>query len=180
MKKDLIFAPVLLVVACLLGMLSYTGIAAHIGVSVVGVLALGAYTTLTKKSWKIPALEIIMRASYGIALISGIVIKNVHGIAALSILHKATAALFVVALVALFVQKLILDLRKDGISAERDYLERSVKAQMKYANKLEAKFSAVIGDDDISKNCANVKNMQTGESAEVEFSALSEYLKKHR
>ena len=48
-----------------------------------------------------------MRASYGIALISGIVIKNVHGIAALSILHKATAALFVVALLALFVQKLI-------------------------------------------------------------------------
>lgn len=76
-----------------------------------------------------------------------------------------------------FVQKLIYDLRKDGICAERDYLARSVKAQMKYANKLEAKFSAVIGDDDISKNCAIIKNMQTGESESVEFSKMPLYLK---
>ena len=106
MKKDLIFAPVLLVVACLLGMLSYTGIAAHIGVSVVGVLALGAYTTLTKKSWKIPALEILMRVCYGIALITGIVIMNVAGIALLAIAHKASASLFAILLVVLFVLKL--------------------------------------------------------------------------
>ena len=77
----------------------------------------------------------------------------------------------------LFVQKLIFDLRKDGILAERDYLARSVKAQMKYANKLEAKYSAVIGDDDISAGKANIKNMETGESAEVEFAKISEYLK---
>ena len=106
MKKDLIFAPILLVVACLLGMLSYTGIAAHIGVSVVGVLALGAYTTLTKKSWKIPALEILMRVCYGIALITGIVIMNVAGIALLAIAHKASASLFAILLVVLFVLKL--------------------------------------------------------------------------
>ena len=106
MKKDLIFAPILLVVACLLGMLSYTGIAAHIGVSVVGVLALGAYTTLTKKSWKIPALEILMRLSYGIALITGAVLMNVSGIAALAIAHKAFAGLFAILLVVLFVLKL--------------------------------------------------------------------------
>ena len=56
MKKDLIFAPVLLLVACLLGMLRYTGFAAHIVVAVVGVLVLGAYTYLTKKSWTLPAL----------------------------------------------------------------------------------------------------------------------------
>ena len=106
MKKDLIFAPILLVVACLLGMLSYTGIAAHIGVSVVGVLVLGAYTTLTKKSWKIPALEILMRVCYGIALITGIVIMNVAGIALLAIAHKASASLFAILLVVLFVLKL--------------------------------------------------------------------------
>ena len=106
MKKDLIFAPILLVVACLLGMLSYTGIAAHIGVSVVGVLALGAYTTLTKKSWKIPALEILMRVCYGIALITGIVIMNVAGIALLAIALKASASLFAILLVVLFVLKL--------------------------------------------------------------------------
>ena len=76
-----------------------------------------------------------------------------------------------------FVQKFIYDLRKNGILAERDYLSRSVKAQMKYANKLQAKFSAVIGDDDISKNTAIIKNMTTGESQEVEFSNVADYLK---
>ncbi|MBQ3181707.1 MAG: histidine--tRNA ligase [Clostridia bacterium] len=76
-----------------------------------------------------------------------------------------------------FVQKLIYDLRKVGIAAERDYLARSVKAQMKYANKLQAKFSAVIGDDDISANCVNIKNMTTGESQEVKFSDMADYLK---
>ena len=106
MKKDLFFAPVLLLVVALLGMLSYTGFAAHIGVAVVGVLVLGAYTSLTKKSWKIPALEILMRVCYGIALISGIVIMNVHGIAALAIAHKVSAALFAILLIVLFVLKL--------------------------------------------------------------------------
>ena len=77
----------------------------------------------------------------------------------------------------LFVQKLIFDLRKEGISAERDYLARSVKAQMKYANKLDAKFSAVIGDDDISAGKANIKNMATGESAEVAFAEIADFLK---
>jgi len=78
----------------------------------------------------------------------------------------------------MFVQKLVFDLRKVGISAERDYLERSVKAQMKYANKLNAKFSIVIGDDDIASGKANVKNMSTGESDEVEFSSIADFLKK--
>ncbi len=78
----------------------------------------------------------------------------------------------------LFVQKLVFDLRQNGIAAERDYLERSVKAQMKFANKIDAKFSAVIGDDDIKNGKLNVKNMKTGESEEIEFSELSKYLKK--
>ncbi len=77
-----------------------------------------------------------------------------------------------------FVQKLVLDLRKAGVSAERDYGERSLKAQMKYANKIGARFSAVIGDDDIEKGAVNLKNMQTGESEEVSVDTLSEYLLK--
>ena len=107
MKKDLIFAPAMLLVGVLLFLLKTTGMNAHIAISVVGILVLAAYTVLTKKSWKIPALEVIMRACYGIALISGIVIKNVHGIDALSLAHKISAALFVVLLVVLFVHKLI-------------------------------------------------------------------------
>ena len=106
MKKDLIFTPVLLAIGVLLFLLRATGMTAHIAISLVGVLVLVAYTVMTKKSWKIPALEIIMRACYGVALVSGIIIKASHGIAALSIVHKISAALFVVLLIALFVQKI--------------------------------------------------------------------------
>ena len=106
MKKDMIFTPALLLIAIGLFLLKATGMAAHIIIAIVGILVLGVYTAATRKNWKIPALEILMRACYGIALITGVVLMNVAGIAALAIVHKATAALFVVLLVVLFVLKL--------------------------------------------------------------------------
>ena len=113
MKKDLIFTPAMLVIAILLGMYSVMGKPAHIAISVIGILVLAVYTSLTKKEWKIPALEIIMRACYGIALITGIIIMNINGIVALNIAHKVSAALFVVLLVLLFVHKLIVKNKAD-------------------------------------------------------------------
>ena len=107
MKKDLIFAPILSLIAVALFLLQFTGMTAHIVVSVVGGVALVAYTVLTKKEWKIPALEIIMRALYGVALITGVIIMNVHGIAALNVIHKVSAVLFLVAVIVLLVTKLI-------------------------------------------------------------------------
>ena len=107
MKKDLIFTPVLFIIGAALCLLKFTGMTAHIAVSVVGVVALIAYTVLTKKEWKIPALEIIMRAFYGLALITGIVIMNVKGIEPLVIAHKIFDILFMVSLVALFALKLV-------------------------------------------------------------------------
>ena len=106
MKKDLIFAPIMLVVGILLGLLKVTGMPVHIALSVAGTAVLIAYTVLTKKEWKIPALEIAMRASFGIALITGIVLKIVYAVA-LGIAHKIFAVLFVVLLIVLFVMKLI-------------------------------------------------------------------------
>ena len=107
MKKDLIFAPVLLAVGVLLCLLKATGLVAHIVISVIGLALLIVYAVLTKKEWKLPALEVVMRVFYGVALITGIVIMNVSGIAALAILHKVCAALFVVLLLVLFVHKLV-------------------------------------------------------------------------
>ena len=111
MKKDLIFAPIMLLIGVLLFLLRATGMTAHIVISVIGVLALIAYTALTKKDWKIPALEILMRAFYGIALISGIVIMNIHGIAALAVIHKVSAALFIVLIIVSLVYKAITNKR---------------------------------------------------------------------
>lgn len=109
MKKEFIFAPIMLLVGVLLFLLKATGIVAHIAISVIGVFVLVAYAVLTKKDWKIPALEIVMRVFYGIALITGVVIMNVHGIAALAVIHKISAALFVALLAILFIHKLIND-----------------------------------------------------------------------
>lgn len=107
MKKEFIFAPLMILVGVMLFMLKATGITAHIAISVVGILILAVYSIMTKKMWKIPALEIIMRIFYGIALITGIVVMNVKGIAVIAIVHKVCAVLFVVLLVVLFVHKLI-------------------------------------------------------------------------
>ena len=109
MKKDLIFAPILLVVGALLCLLQFTGMPVHIAISVVGLALLVVYAVLTKKEWKIPALEILMRVFYGIALITGIVIMNVSGLAALALIHKICAALFMALLVVLLVSKVISD-----------------------------------------------------------------------
>ena len=106
MKKDLIFSPVLLLVGVALFLLRYTGMAAHIAVSVVGLALLVVYAVLTKKDWRIPALEVITRVFYGIALITGIVILNVAGVVALALIHKISAVLFMVLMVALLVSKL--------------------------------------------------------------------------
>ena len=107
MKKDLIFTPAMLIIGALLFLLKATGLTAHIVISVLGVALLIAYAVLTKKDWKIPALEVIMRAFYGIALITGVVIMNVHGIVALAIIHKVSAVLFMALIIILFTHKAV-------------------------------------------------------------------------
>ena len=66
--------------------------------------------------------------------------------------------------------KLCMDLRAEGFIAVTDVAGRSVKAQMKYADKIGAAFSTVIGDDEISNDRCTLKNMKTGEQNEVTLS----------
>ena len=107
MKKDLIFASILLVIGVLLFLLRATGMTAHIAISLVGVAVLVAYAVFTKKEWKLPTLEIVMRVFYGVALISGIVILNVSGIVALALVHKSAAVLFLALMVVLLANKAV-------------------------------------------------------------------------
>ena len=58
-------------------------------------------------------------------------------------------------------------LRKAGLYAEYDVVGRGLKAQMKYANKIGAKFSMVLGDDEIAAGTAKLKNMDSGEQTEI-------------
>lgn len=105
MKKNLLFVIPMVVVAVLLFMLRATGMMAHIAVSVVGLLILVAYALAAKKTWKCPALEILQRVCYAVALITGVVLMNVHGVAAISIVHKVSAVLFAVLLVVTEIHK---------------------------------------------------------------------------
>ena len=105
MKKNTIFSALLLVIVVLLFLLKVTGMTAHIVLSVLGLALLVVYTVMTKKEWKKTTLEILMRVFYAIALISGVIIMNVHGAAALAVVHKICAALFVVLLVVLYLMK---------------------------------------------------------------------------
>ena len=72
----------------------------------------------------------------------------------------------------MFAQKLVNELRIQGVSVEKDLMNRSLKAQMKYADKIGAKYTVVIGDDEIKNGKVNIKNMTTGEQKEVLISDL--------
>ena len=64
-----------------------------------------------------------------------------------------------------------LQLRRAGVAAERDLCERSVKAQMKYADKLGARYTVVLGDDEIASGMVHVRNMKTGEQCDCKLEA---------
>ena len=59
------------------------------------------------------------------------------------------------------------DMREEGFTCLYDLNGRSLRAQMKYADKLNAKYTMVIGDDEVDKGLAVMKNMQTGEETEL-------------
>ena len=68
------------------------------------------------------------------------------------------------------------ELRLKGVRAEIDHMGRSVKAQLKYADKIGARFVAVIGEDELKTNTLNVKNMAEGTSCAVKCEKLYAYL----
>ena len=73
--------------------------------------------------------------------------------------------------------KLLKDLRTNHISAENDHLDRSVKAQFKYSDKIYAKFTIVIGDDELANDTATLKNMSTSEQTTIKLSEIVQELK---
>lgn len=64
-------------------------------------------------------------------------------------------------------------LREKGVRCECDHMNRKVKAEMKYANKIEAKFSVILGDDELQSGVAKFKRMVDGEQFEVNLNDLN-------
>lgn len=61
------------------------------------------------------------------------------------------------------------DLRNEGLSAQFDTVGRSVKAQMKYADKIGALYTVVLGDSELESGKAMLKNMSDGTQTEIEL-----------
>ncbi|MCY1620260.1 histidine--tRNA ligase [Staphylococcus pettenkoferi] len=72
--------------------------------------------------------------------------------------------------------RLLNDLRKQGISVDKDYLNRKIKAQMKQADRLNARYTVVIGDQELEQQRIAIKDMQSGESEEIALDQIAEFL----
>lgn len=74
--------------------------------------------------------------------------------------------------------RLLNDLRKQGISVDKDYLNRKIKAQMKQADRLNARYTVVIGDQELEHQRIAIKDMQSGESKEIALDQIAEFFTK--
>lgn len=70
---------------------------------------------------------------------------------------------------------LAVDLRKAGIPCEVDHMDRSLKAQFKYADKINARFTAVIGGNELAAGVMNVKDMSDSSQHTVAFDRAAEF-----
>ncbi|HAA24950.1 MAG TPA: histidine--tRNA ligase, partial [Ruminiclostridium sp.] len=80
----------------------------------------------------------------------------------------------------LYAENLALKLRTGGIICHKDIMERSVTAQMKYANKLNARFVVIIGDNEVESGKVELKDMSTGETRMINIDTLQDRLKKFK
>lgn len=67
-------------------------------------------------------------------------------------------------------------LRSKGVKAEKDYMGRKMKAQLKAADRCQARFVMILGEDELAKKVIVVKNMGTGEQQEVPLDKAADFI----
>ncbi|SFS97133.1 histidine--tRNA ligase [Marininema halotolerans] len=72
---------------------------------------------------------------------------------------------------------LLKELRQSGSTAERDYLDRKMKGQLKAADRAQARFVAILGENELEKNQIVVKEMATGEQTTIQLDKLATYIR---
>ena len=72
--------------------------------------------------------------------------------------------------------KIVSDLRDRGIGADSDIMGRSLKAQMKYADKIAARYVLILGDSEIESGRAVIKEMATSEQTEISLDGIADFL----
>jgi histidyl-tRNA synthetase len=73
---------------------------------------------------------------------------------------------------------LLFALRKSGLSADKDFLGRSLKAQMKYAGKTGCRFVVILGGNELKRGVAGLKDMASGDQVEMPLGGLGDEIKK--
>lgn len=77
----------------------------------------------------------------------------------------------------MFAQNLVYRLRGHGVSADKDHMGKSLKAQMKYADKMGYTYIIVIGDEEMESNKAVLKNMKTGDQKDISIDSIIDRMK---
>lgn len=77
-----------------------------------------------------------------------------------------------------FAQKAVYQLREKGIYAECDIVGRSLKSQMKYADKTGAEYTVILGDNEIETGKAVLRNMKTSEQTEIKLDEIDTIISK--
>ena len=68
-----------------------------------------------------------------------------------------------------YIMKVANKLRKEGNNVQIYFEDKKIKAQFKYADKLQVPFTVIIGEDEVKNNTYTIKDMQTGEQKEIKF-----------
>lgn len=74
-------------------------------------------------------------------------------------------------------QKLAYSLRQEGISVDTDHLGRGLRASMKYADKLGALNTLVLGDNEMDTGIVKIKNMSSGEETETALDKIADFFR---
>ncbi len=69
------------------------------------------------------------------------------------------------------------ELRKNNFRVEIDYLDRSVRSQMKSADRMNAEYTIIMGEDELKNNTATIRNMVSGEEAEFKLDRIVDKMK---
>ena len=75
---------------------------------------------------------------------------------------------------------LLRDLRRAGVEAHMEYEGRSIKSQMKRADRLKAAYTLILGEDELARGVVTVKDMRAGEQSQVGRDAILEYCRARR
>jgi histidyl-tRNA synthetase len=69
-------------------------------------------------------------------------------------------------------------LRQSGFRVEMDFLRRSMKSQLREANKMNARYTAIIGEEELKRKKITIKEMGTGEQQTIEIDSVLSFFQK--